>query len=548
MTEIKFRKIEVEGNINLGERRELIQGEHITKKKKDSSFFKAAVRGDSATMDSAANYDDNEFGRQLEFTLSEESVGSLDISGSGLVTSFGVFGAPGCGKTVLLMHMMEQILSHSQDDPDKRYGALILDPKAALMEDIIAMVKLVGREKDLVIINTDYLDDLNHDSQFIPPVPVNIIDCCIDPYELGAILVLAGRSSGVDASDPFWFQEWTNLFASSLNILKLDAELNLTSIAGPIPITLKKLLDSIFEEQDGYRKIVKIARDLSQRSHELDSDELRRDLSIDLNMIERFFKQDYVGTIEAFIIKAFGMFRRSKLSCYSDPARNPMGTPFYEDIIENGRIVLVSVAPSEPALAKTLTTLIKVLFQRTVLARGELLSQGIITNNVRPLLMACDEYSEVASEVQGQSMGDGQFLALARQYGCMAILATQSVNVLEASSLKETWRSVFSNFAAKIYMRLADNETAEEATKLAGESDWKLVSSSSNISKDGMNTGRQDELRERKNLPTTIMTQGLKRGEAVVIGTLDGGASRPGTFFLKVPYKNYKIIARQLES
>ena len=39
-----------------------------------------------------------------------------------------------------------------------------------------------------------------------------------------------------------------------------------------------------------------------------------------------------------------------------------------------------------------------------------------------------------------QSMGDGQFLALARQYGCMGLLATQSVNVLEASSLRDAWR------------------------------------------------------------------------------------------------------------
>jgi hypothetical protein len=184
------------------------------------------------------------------------------------------------------------------------------------------------------------------------------------------------------------------------------------------------------------------------------------------------------------------------------------------------------------------------LFQRAVLAREQLLNAKTITNAVRPVVIACDEYSEIASEVPGQSMGDGQFLALARQYGCMALFATQSVNVLEASSLKESWKSVFSNFAAKIYMRLADNDTAEEATKLAGESDWRVVNQGSNIGGQGHGASTQHDLRERKNLPSTILTQVLKVGEGVVIGALDGGATSPGTRFLKVPFANPSAPAR----
>lgn len=199
--------------------------------------------------------------------------------------------------------------------------------------------------------------------------------------------------------------------------------------------------------------------------------------------------------------------------------------------------MLVSISPSEPTLAKTLSTLVKALFQRTVLARGDLLSSGIITNNKRPLVIACDEYSEIASEIPGQSMGDGQFLALARQYGCMALFATQSVNVLEASSLRDVWRSVFSNFAAKIYMRLADNETAEEATKLAGESDWNVRSLTTSVDSEGHSLSRQQDVRERKNLPTTVLTQVLKTGQAVIIGSLDGGLTNPGTYYLEVPFK-----------
>jgi hypothetical protein len=304
-----------------------------------------------------------------------------------------------------------------------------------------------------------------------------------------------------------------------------------------------RILDAIFDEVEvtegkqkvRMREIQVIARKMSRRLDEL-KPERRADLRSDLQALRRFFAQDYVATIEAFITKAFGMFRRSKLWCYSG-TQPPGPTPFYEEIIDKGRIVLVSISPAEPILAKTLSTLMKSLFQRTVLGRGELIASRVIKNAVRPLVLACDEYSEIASEVAGQSMGDGQFLALARQYGCMALLATQSVNVLEASSLRDTWRSVFSNFAAKIYMRLVDNQTAEEASKLAGESEWNVRTQSTSIGGDSHSLSLQRDLRVRTNLPTTVLTQVVKTGQGVVIGSLDGGKTTPGTFYLQVPFR-----------
>ncbi|HRI13556.1 MAG TPA: type IV secretion system DNA-binding domain-containing protein [Verrucomicrobiota bacterium] len=529
-----FKKITVEGSIQLGLQHELVQGPRRVSG--IEAMFATRGSGPEAEYDAHRFDKDDALGEVLEIRFSEQQIQpELRISGAGLTTSFGIFGAPGSGKTVLLLHLLEEVLAHSQKVPDRRYGALILDPKAALIEQVAEAVDRAGRSKDLVVINTQSLTESGE--------ALNVIDSTLDPYELGAILVLAGRSAGIDASDPFWFQEWSNLFASSLSILRAHARCNPTA-SGPRPVTLRRLLDAIFDEEEadddaGYpreRTIQRLARKMAARIGESGTMQ-DSDLLIDLRQLERFYRQDYVGTIEAFVTKAFGMFRRSRLQCYSDESVSPGGPPFYEDIIENGRIVLVSISPSEPVLAKTLCTLIKCLFQRTVLARRELLASRVITNSTRPLVIACDEYSEIASEVPGQSMGDGQFLALAREYGCMALLATQSVNVLQASSLKETWKSVFSNFGAKIYMRLVDNETAEEATKLAGESDWRVLSRGVSHGKDGTTGTINNELRERKNLPSTVLTQVLKTGQAVVIGSLDGGSSLPGTYFLKVPWK-----------
>jgi type IV secretory pathway TraG/TraD family ATPase VirD4 len=157
-----------------------------------------------------------------------------------------------------------------------------------------------------------------------------------------------------------------------------------------------------------------------------------------------------------------------------------------------------------------------------------------LQNFERAVLFMCDEYSDVASEVPGEPAGDGYFFSLSRQFGCLGLVATQSVNMLQASSLKENWKAVFSNFAAKIFMRLGDNETAEEASKLAGETDWNVGSAGTSHQKDGTGSSTNTELRERKALPTTVLTQVIQRRQAAVVGSLDGG-NKPKTYFVKVP-------------
>jgi hypothetical protein len=532
-----FDKIKVKGGLYLGERMKLIQ---TARRPSEEERVRYHFSGSAADFDACRPGSEGGVGEVLDYALEADRGRRVEIKDDGMVTSYGIFGAPGSGKTVLMLNLLEQLFAHSSRKPAEKYGALILDPKASLIDDIREVARSTSRLDDLHVINAVALNqDERGEDAF-----VNVIDCTLDPQELGALLVLAGRSAGVDARDPFWFQEWTNLFASALGILRAEAVLR--HPLDPRPVTLRQLMTALQEEvrdQDGKsrRQIQAIADKVVGRVDSL-SQEMRirwrlqtGDARIDAASLDRFFRQNYVGTIDAFATKAFGMFRRDRLACYSAPRRRPNAKPFYEDIIENGRIVLVSVSPAEPALAKTLCTLIKCLFQRTVLARAELLANRKIANAVRPLVMACDEYSEIASEVPGQSMGDGQFLALARQYGCMALLATQSVNVLEASSLRETWRSVFSNFAAKIYMRLADNETADAASQLAGTSDWRIISRSRNFSAGGGSAGQSHELRERPNLPKSVLTQVLRRGEAAVIGSLDAGQTQPGTFFLQVP-------------
>jgi len=448
------------------------------------------------------------------------------IKKAGLTTSYGIFGAPRAGKTHLLLYLLRQLLTLNAGDAEHKFGALVLDPKAALIEDIRAAAAQAGREADLVVLNTDELARRDE--------AVNVIDCTLDPLELGRMLVLAAQSAGTGASEPFWFGAWTNLFGAAVYLLQwLDTDV----------LTLQRLLDATLlvegYDKDGrpQREIQRLAVDARERLTELPHDR-QRDAKQAISQIEGFYRQepDNIATVESLITQAYGGFQQSRWSRYSQAApkiRGERRTPFYDQIVDEGKVVLVSVSPSDPGMAKVLCTLVKCLFQMTVVGRLARVRAGTLKNFKRPLVLAVDEYSEVASEVPGQPMGDGYFFSVCRQNGCMGLVATQSVNVLQASSLKENWKSVFSTFGAKIFMRLADKETIEEATALVGETDWYLTSTGTSRQKDGSGSSTQKELRERK-LPASVFTDVMERRQGMIVGSLDGGKSQD-VRFIRVP-------------
>jgi type IV secretory pathway TraG/TraD family ATPase VirD4 len=240
---------------------------------------------------------------------------------------------------------------------------------------------------------------------------------------------------------------------------------------------------------------------------------------------------DAIPTIDNIITQSYGEFLRARTRCYSKRIdKSSTHKPFYDTIIDEGKVVLVGVSTSEPGLAKVLCTVIKNLFMQSVRSRRDRVRSGRLQNFERPLVLACDEYDKIASEVPGQ-VGDGEFFSIARAQGCMGLVATQSVNNLQSSSLKENWKAIFSNFSAKIFMRAEDNETVEEATKLAGETDWYQSSAGTSSGAQGLGTSSNRELKERKVLPGHVLTQLVGTGQGVVIGSLEGGDNSSLRFF-----------------
>jgi hypothetical protein len=529
-------RIQVKGTVHIGDLMDLVQTPSQPKHegivfdvgRPDSGRIQPVDYSGHGRRNGALNM------QQLLYSL-RPTKEQLLIEDDGLTGSYGIFGAPGCGKTWLMMYLLRQILDMHSTNAELKYGALILDPKAALIDDVIRMCEQTGRkDKDLIILNTDELTRENE--------AVNVIDCSIKSSELGSFLVLAAKGAGIAASEEFWFLAWSNLFNAALTVL--------TEMDDQVP-TLHTLIRSFLTDEDELdpadpenpEQVRVIQNKLTRARYRIKSAPgINAAFKDAVSALTRFYqssKTENIQTIEEFIRKAYGNFLYDDYRCFSGERNKALITStFYDQIINEGKIVLVSFSPSEPVLAKTLCTVVKSIFQQTVLSRYDRFrAKKGITNFTRPLLLACDEYGDIASEVKGSPMGDGHFFKLARQNGCMGLMATQSVNVLK-TAMDETWKSVFSLFAAKIFMRLADNETVEEATKLAGENDWYQTSQGVTQAREGTSISNTRDMRERKGLSATLLTQTLKVGEAVIIGSTNGFTTNPPPLFVRVPERS----------
>ena len=109
-------------------------------------------------------------GQRIDYRLAPSpGLGPVEIVNDGLVTGFGIFGAPGTGKTRLLLHLLKQVLE-VQPHQDTKFGGLILDPKAALLADVTEMwTELKGRPEDLIVIKPDFLNWLR-DTRAVTPL------------------------------------------------------------------------------------------------------------------------------------------------------------------------------------------------------------------------------------------------------------------------------------------------------------------------------------------------------------------------------------------
>jgi TraM recognition site of TraD and TraG len=467
------------------------------------------------------------------------------IEDDGLTTCHGIFGNPGMGKTHLLMRMLEKTLSLEAKE-EKRFGALILDPKGTLMDEVRTAANRAGRAGDVRLVTTaellhsclpeehraaavlpaDTLPPLDLTSGRPTPgvreVGMNILDADLPPSEMALALVLAAQSAVKSASDPYWTNAWINLFMGAAELMRVTGRvLTVANLVGETVGTSRSgrpRLDLLVAEAKRAARSSPHARDIQN--------------AIDRVEMHQNQKGENAATINVLVATALSEFQRSRYrDAYSSEQPRPAYTNLYDQIVQDGLIVVLSFTKLEEGFARMVVTLFKTLFQRRFLCRYERYrSDPANVNFERPVLLMCDEYQEVATELAGRPVGDASFFQHARQSGCLGLLATQSVSGmiqnLPGDAPEAALDAIISTFASTIFFQSSDPATRRLAISLAGETEAYVASSSASYGAEGVSHSRSRQL-ETRSLIQESQLANLRRGQALVVGSLNNAADEP---------------------
>jgi len=171
----------------------------------------------------------------------------------------------------------------------------------------------------------------------------------------------------------------------------------------------------------------------------------------------------------------------------TDP-RGHVLAPFAE-LIEAGKIVGLNFPVAlNPALAKTIGTMMKIDYQRAVQLRIPRM-QSEPKRYFRPTVFICDEYQEFATVGADNPIGDERFFAISRQPKCIPIVATQSVSSLKDALPNEGFKTLAQTFRTKVFLTTSDPDTARFASELCGKADKTKISYSVSESSNNANVG-----------------------------------------------------------
>jgi hypothetical protein len=161
-------------------------------------------------------------------------------------------------------------------------------------------------------------------------------------------------------------------------------------------------------------------------------------------------------------------------SCAADP--NGKVLPPFDELIETGKVVGLNFPVAlNPALAKTIGSMMKIDYQRAMLLRIPKMDAEP-DRHYRPSVFICDEYQNFATVGGDNPTGDERFLSLSRQPKCIPIVATQSVASLKDALPNEGVKTLLQAFRTRVFLTTSDPETARYASELCGKEDRTRIS------------------------------------------------------------------------
>ena len=462
----------------------------------------------------------------------------LSISERGLYTGIAAFGSIGSGKTYgLILPAMRQLFAYRANDPERKLSGIVLEVKGDLCRQLQGILKWCGREQDYVEVSLD--GDIRY----------NPLNSSLDPYAQAFNIASIITSIWGKGKEPFWQQSYTDLVryvimlhrirdgyltmvdlfrtvisAGALEsmLINVGARFSATSYIGigrDAYQTYESLLSPLGFEWNKAADLYLIAwtealEDLLTQETSIAFDILTRK-SCPLEQRQRFESIDYWywqhwkffrSEVKTSIIQGIAVF----LSLFeTDPdvrrvfcppkdlyegkpcADDPHGRvlPPFEALIETGAVVGLNFPVAlNPALAKTIGTMMKIDYQRAVQLRIPKMDK-YPARHFRPTVFICDEYQNFATVGGDNPTGDERWLSLSRQPKCIPIVATQSVASLKDALPNEGVKTLLQALRNKIFLTTTDPETARYASELCGKADRTRISYTVSESSNNANVG-----------------------------------------------------------
>ena len=144
--------------------------------------------------------------------------------------------------------------------------------------------------------------------------------------------------------------------------------------------------------------------------------------------------------------------------------------PPLETLIERGTVLALNMpVGSNPALSRAIGVLLKMCWLQAVIRRPARMAANPGWEP-RPAVFLCDEYQQFATVGEDEATGDEKAFSLTRQSRLIPIVATQSISSLRSVlGQSEAWRTLLQTLRTRIFLSLADDASADIASKLCGQ-------------------------------------------------------------------------------
>jgi hypothetical protein len=449
----------------------------------------------------------------------------LTIPERGLYTGIASFGSIGSGKTYgLILPAMRQLFAYRSDDPARRLSGIVLEVKGDLCRQLQRILKWCGREQDYVEVSL-------HGNIRYNPLN-NSLDAYAQAFNIASIITsIWGRGK-----EPFWQQSYTDLMRYVILLHRIrDGYLTMVDLFRTV-ISAGRLEEMLTEVGSRFSttSYIGIGKE-SYREHEGLLSPLGFEWNKDTGLylitwteaLENLLTQGTSAAFDVFTRKPYRPDHRDRfdsiqywywehwkffrsevktsiiqgivvfLSLFeTDPqvrrvfcppkelydgkpcASDPNGVVLrpFEELIESGAVVGLNFPVAlNPALAKTIGTMMKIDYQRAVQLRIPKMDAEP-HRHFRPTVFICDEYQNFATVGGDNPTGDERFLSISRQPKCIPIVATQSISSLKDALPNEGVNTLLQALRNKVFLTTTDPETARYASELCGKADRTRIS------------------------------------------------------------------------